>query len=160
MFIESKLRKPKIIILFILLVAAGVVLILYRINRIPTGVYQTQTIKIASQQIEIYVADTPAKKETGLAAFDQISENQGMIFSFDDATVRTFWMKNMKFAIDIIWIRDDKIIGIDENIELETNKPDNQLTRYSSVEPSDSVIEVNAGWCQRNNIAVGDKISF
>jgi uncharacterized membrane protein (UPF0127 family) len=69
-------------------------------------------------------------------------------------------MKDMKFALDFIWVNNGKVVQIDANIPApDINTPDNQLKLYKSKFPVDSVLEVNAGFALKSNIKVGDKVS-
>lgn len=65
----------------------------------------------------------------------------------------------MEFAIDIIWIKDGKIIQIDKNVEAPAvGTPDNKLKLYSPKSAVDYVLEVNSGYSDLNNIKVGDSV--
>ena len=112
-------------------------------------------LTINGQKIEIEIADTSAKRRQGLSNRQSLPPNQGMLFIFDNYARTNFWMKDMRFPIDIIWIRDDQIIGIEKNIPI----PDSQiLKRYTPNRPINYVLEVNAGYSDKNNIKIGDRI--
>lgn len=143
----------------LLLFVGGVFFVLNTRKSANSSKYQVQTVQIAGQKIQAYVADTEAKRELGLAAFDRLNADQGMIFYFDQPGVYPIWMKNMKFAIDIIWIRDGKIIDIDTNVEPQTGVSDNKLTRYYPAADIDTVLEVPAGWCRNTQIKSGDIVN-
>ena len=72
-----------------------------------------------------------------------------------------FWMKDMKFAIDIIWINDSEIVQIDKNVQPPApNTVDEDLLLYIPSQPIDYVLEVNANFTEENNIKVGDSIDL
>lgn len=149
-------------ILIVLISATLLVLVLLLVShgtRRGSADYQTKNISIASHQIQAYLADTEQKQQTGLAAFDKINQNRGMVFYFATPDKYAFWMKDMKFAIDIIWIRDNKIVDISQNIQTETGKSDNKLTKYYPASEVDTVLEVNTGWANKNKIRVGESIN-
>jgi uncharacterized membrane protein (UPF0127 family) len=70
-------------------------------------------------------------------------------------------MKDMRFAIDIIWIDDEKIVQIDKAIQPpEEGTPDEELILYTVNQPIDYVLEVNAGFVEKNNIEKGDPVDL
>lgn len=139
------------------------------------------TVEINNHKFFVEIADEPGERSRGLGGRENLcdegekgekivtgvrgimrvrgvmgvrSESCGMIFLFDQPGYYNFWMKDMKFPLDFIWIAGDKIIDIDENIP-----PD-----YSSVlkpnVPIDKVLEVNAGICEGYGIEIGEKVEF
>jgi hypothetical protein len=86
-----------------------------------------------------------------------LDENSGMIFVFNNEKP-VFWMKDTKIAIDIIWINDNKVVGIEKNVQPEQGKKDIELKRYPAPTAIDYVLEVNAGFSDRNNIKVGTSV--
>jgi uncharacterized protein len=107
-------------------------------------------------------ADVPITSELmakGLAVKNQLKENEAMLFVFEDSAKHSFWMKDMKFPIDIIWLDSDgKIVHIEENLEpcpLVFVCPG-----YAPNADSQYVLETVAGFTQRHNISVGTNIDF
>jgi hypothetical protein len=115
-----------------------------------------QILTIGEAQIEVEVADTPEKMRLGLGERDNLPENSGMIFPYPEKSRAVFWMKGMRFPLDIIWIADDTIVQINENVPDEPGVADNDLARYLSNEPVNMILEVNAGFSEKNDISVGD----
>ena len=103
------------------------------------------------------VAVTPAQKELGLGYRDSMAQDHGMLFPYDHPEQYSFWMKGMRFPLDMIWIRDKTIIDITKNIPIATS---DYLPTYSPHVPADKVLEVNAGTTDRLNIKVGDAIKI
>ena len=125
-----------------------------------------KTVKIGNASIKTEVADSDAKKQKGLSGRSSLDKNSGMLFIMNNKVIPTFWMKDMKFAIDIIWIlsssgdvKDGKIIQIDKNAEApKAGTSDSNLNRYSPKSAVDYVLEVNSGYSDSNNIKVGDSV--
>jgi len=119
-------------------------------------------VTISNQKIYVDIADTPQKRHFGLSGRTKLAGNEGMLFDFkEDNTYRIIWMKDMLIAIDVIWINDGKIVQLNKNIPPpKENTPDNQLNTYKSNVPVDHVLEVSAGFCDKNNIRVGDKVDL
>jgi len=108
-------------------------------------------LKIDKMTLNVELADTPEKKEKGLSNKRSLAENQGMLFVFDHPDFYSFWMKDMFFPIDIIWIgKDLKIIDITKDVW-----PDTYPKNFKPSSPIKYAIEVNAGWILKNEIAMG-----
>ncbi len=118
---------------------------------------QDYYLKIREQNIKVELADTEQERIKGLSERDGLCENCGMLFIFNKEDFRFFWMKDMKFTIDIIWIDSDKIVEITKNAELPQGK---NIPTYNSDKKVNYVLEVNAGFCEKHNIKVGDKVLF
>jgi uncharacterized protein len=82
-----------------------------------------------------------------------------MLFVFDKADYYSFWMKNMKFPIDIIFIRGDKIVSISKNA-VAPKSADASLPIYKPEAPVDKVLEINSGLSDKHNIKKGDKVEI
>lgn len=77
-----------------------------------------------------------------------------MLFVYRDRLTRTYWMKGMRFPIDIIWIDRGRVRGIERNVPV----PRGYLPTYSSGGPADHVLEVPAGWAGRHVTKPGDRV--
>ncbi len=118
------------------------------------------SVKIKGQEFKVEVADTAYLRSQGLSGREALPEDAGMLFIFGSSTVQTFWMKGMKFPLDMIWIRGDRIAGIEKNVPPEPGKSAFNLTLYSSPEPVDKVLEINAGLSERYGFEVGDLVEL
>ncbi|WP_435314104.1 DUF192 domain-containing protein [Cellulophaga fucicola] len=105
--------------------------------------------------LDIEFAETDYETQTGLMERTSMKENQGMLFIFPDSRMHSFYMKNTKIALDIIYI--------DENLRIasfqENAKPLDE-TGLSSKVPVKYVLEINAGLSEKHLLEVGDKIDF
>ncbi len=111
---------------------------------------------IGKHVIDISIADTPAKREKGLSGTPPLGPKQGMLFVFDTPTRPYFWMKDMNYPLDMIWVdQDKKIVSVNENIDPRTFP-----FSFSPRVPIQYVLEVQAGFYKFNNLNVGDKILF
>lgn len=115
-------------------------------------------LSIGEKNYQVEVVDTPEKREKGLSGTDQVPE-QGMLFVFDQKDIQHFWMKDMKYDLDFIWMADDKVIDITENVPHpgpETVLAD--LPVYSPKQPASMMLEVPAGFVKQEEIHVGDVV--
>ncbi len=118
------------------------------------------SITIGTTTLEVEVADTPAKMKLGLGERDGLIENEGMLFPYSSKTPAAFWMKDMRFSLDIIWLADGKVVDIHTDVLPEPEVSDSNLKLYTPKEPVDNVLEVSAGFVEKNKIKVGDSFSF
>ena len=116
------------------------------------------TARINNRTFNLYIAKSDKDRQIGLSKYNKIADNWGMVFQFGKADYYPFWMKEMKFPIDIIYVKDGKIVTIHQNV----NPPqENQgLTIYNPESPADTVIEVNAGLSKKYNLKTGDRVSL
>src|SRR3990167_3839192 len=87
-------------------------------NQKIQGEQTEKFIIINNHKIYIEIADTSEKRAQGLSNRDSLPEDHGMLFIFDTYQKSAFWMKDMRFPIDIIWIRDDIIVDITKNVSI------------------------------------------
>lgn len=106
-------------------------------------------------RIDIEIADTDYETQTGLMYRDGMEDNQGMLFVFEEPAYHSFYMKNTKFSIDIIFIDKDLRIASFK----ERAKPLDEAGLNSEV-PVQYVLEVNAGLAERWQLDVGDRIVY
>ena len=119
-------------------------------------------VTVGKTKIPVEIANTASKRQIGLGATDKLKTGQGMLFIFSKKDVmEAFWMKNMKFDIDIIWINDGKVSQIDQFVPApEPDVADSDLPLYRPFQAVDYVLEVNAGFVKKNDISVGDSVDM
>lgn len=120
--------------------------------------YRRATVVLAGKQIDVDIADTATKQELGLGGRNSITDNQGMLFPFSPAKRPVFWMKGMKFAIDIVWIRDNKVVDITRDAEPQPGAADSRLRLFVPVTQVDNVLELRAGWANKYGLKIGDLV--
>ncbi len=123
----------------------------------PKG-HQDKVITINTTVLKVEVANTLEKQITGLSNRDSMPQDSGMLFIFDKTDKYEFWMKDMKFPLDFIWLSGDKVVDLNENIPKPSSN-DDKPARVKPKEPISSIIEVNAGWIKVNNVKIGDIVS-
>ncbi|WP_199746944.1 MULTISPECIES: DUF192 domain-containing protein [Corallococcus] len=106
-------------------------------------------------RVEVEVAATGESRTRGLMWRKSLTAGQGMLFIFPDEEVRGFWMRNTLIPLDMLFITSEgRVVGIIENAEPRT------LTNRSVGIPSQYVLEVPGGWCQKNGIVRGGTAEF
>ena len=122
----------------------------------PTTDSGQKIIYISGKKLTVDIANTPEKQTLGLSYRKSMAEDSGMLFIFPKPTTVGFWMKDMNFALDFIWIdANGKIIGIDKDI-----LPNTYPKTFSPPSPIKYVLEVNAGWSDRNGVRIGDEMNY
>jgi hypothetical protein len=104
-------------------------------------------------KIDIEIADNDYERQLGLMNRQSMEEMQGMLFIFPQETYQSFWMLNTLFSLDMIFINSKK-----EIVTIHKNTTPLSEQSYPSSEPAIYVLEVNAGFCERHNVQLGDKI--
>ncbi len=122
----------------------------------PTLPCSSASLIIGGEHITLTLAQTPAEQERGLSGHAPLGVDEGMLFLFDDAHVKKFWMKEMLFPIDMIWISPEwKVNGwaaraLPESYPAIFTSPDN--TQY--------VLEVPAATAERLQLSTGMVSTF
>lgn len=153
-------------ILTVTLLLSAIVILLVLVPKLTTSpaLQNTQkqtdaTITIGTATLAAEIAITPQQQAQGLSNRDWLADNTGMLFDFTNSYNKqpSFWMKDMRFSIDIIWISQGTIVHIDTNVPVPaTTHP--TLQTYSPPGSIDYVLEVNAGFSQVHNINIGDQV--
>ena len=105
--------------------------------------------------LKIEVADTDEKREFGLMYRDALADDAGMLFVFPAPLHRTFWMKNTRIPLDMLFADDHgRVIGIVTDAEPYSE------ARLSVPGNSQYVLEVNGGFCRRLGAKAGDRLEF
>jgi len=112
-------------------------------------------VEIRGHRIAVEIADTPEKQALGLGQRDDLAWDHGMFFTYARPDFYAFWMKGMRFSIDIVWILDNRIIAIDRSVPFEPGGNGPTLRPDSLV---DAVLEVPAGNATARGWRIGDRV--
>ena len=117
-------------------------------------------MQVGKAAILVEVANTDATRTQGLSDRENLKDGQGMLFDFSNTqTPRpSFWMKDMNFDIDIIWIANGKIVGITPNVPAPQDS--NKLPTYAPPTDISHVLEVPSSYSERAGIKIGDTVRF
>src|SRR3989344_2797930 len=146
----------------IVLIFLAVIVILTRGTSPSPAAEDIKGVKIGGEKIRVELADTPKEREQGLSGRAGLKEGEGMLFVFEQPGKYYFWMKDMNFAIDMIWLapssggdQEAEIIYIKKNAE-----PENFLETYCPDANAKYVLEMNAGFADKTNLQLGDRVEF
>lgn len=119
----------------------------------PTVIDSRKVVSIGGQAVRVDIADTPALREKGLSGRVALAAGEGMLFVFPEEGLHSFWMKDMHFPIDIIWLDvSGKVVHIAPNVP-----PESYPTTFLPENPARFVLEVPAGFAAAHSIGVGSR---
>jgi len=158
---KSKLTLQKVVIAVIALAVIGFFIVNNFIKQEPKVEYYTFTKEgeltftdstgALKAKIDLEIADNEYERELGL----MMKENQGMLFIFPAQRLQSFWMRNTLISLDMIFVDEQKkIVTIHKNTKILSD------TSYPSSQSSMYVVEVIAGYTDKHNIQIGDKIDW
>ncbi len=123
-------------------------------NSVPKVAGCNGTVGLNEYSLEEAVDLTTQQK--GLGGRESLPQKCGMLFSFDEASQHSIWMKDMKFNLDIMWLDQNKRI-----VSIRENAPYNSYPEvYTPQAASKYVIELNAGQSRAGAFRVGQVLSF
>lgn len=135
----------------------GIIIIAILANYIFSEVISAQgnvikRVYVRDILVKAELVKTETRIEKGLAGRENLSEGRGMLFAMPENDVQRFWMKGMRFAIDIIWIENGRVTGCEKNIS-----PDDPRV-FSPPGDAGYVLEAPEGFCDRYGIKVNDGV--
>lgn len=148
---------PKKIVLFlgVCLLIIGFSIYAFRIKPTVTG----PSLVMNGTMVNIEIVSSAEDLARGLSGRRSLQPNQGMLFLFPTYGIPSFWMKDMLFAIDIIWIRDDKVMDISAHVQ----PPESTTSVLPTYHPNtyvNKVLEVQSGFVDRHNIRPGTSVEY
>jgi len=147
-----KIRQILFIVLFLLISCD---------DKGPTGQTGLETRPLSIQTVSqtlhltVEVADDAQKRATGLMFRQSLDDDKGMLFIFEAEGYYSFYMKNTYIPLDIIYISADKMI-----VYIAEDTTPLSLESIVPSEAAQYILEVNAGYVQKNGVQLGDNVTF
>jgi uncharacterized protein len=115
------------------------------------------TVHVGDGVFLAQVAKSPEERTLGLSGTRELRENQAMLFVYDTDDKWPIWMKDMNYALDIIWLDKDKVV-----VYIVKNAPPESYPyeQFTPKQKARYVLEVPAGTVGKKTIAIGDKATF
>ena len=116
------------------------------------------SVELGGKSFAVEIADTREKQTLGLMFRDEMPADEGMLFIFPDETPRSFWMKNTRIPLDIMYF--------DKDLNMVSISADTQPCRvsrcpsYPSIAPAKYVLELNAGTASELGVGPGDRLTI
>ena len=117
------------------------------------------TVTIRRQSVDVEVVTSREAQALGLGGRDSLAWDSGMLFPYERPAFVSFWMKGMRFDIDIVWIRDQRVVGIAARVP----HPPDRDSKPATVRPPemvDMVLEVPAGYAEAHGWKRGDRATL
>lgn len=135
-----------------------------RLNQPATTLVENQKttlvpLTVGDQVVQVEIRDDEVERELGFSGRKSIGDNEGMLFVFGELVQPTFWMKDMQFSLDVLWIREGKVVQIEENVPHPT-EAEAVIATMIPQNPVDMVLEVPSGWVSRTGVKVGDEVKL
>ncbi|HYI24085.1 MAG TPA: DUF192 domain-containing protein, partial [Thermomicrobiales bacterium] len=119
----------------------------------------TAEIVVGETTVPVELAIARDEQTLGLGYRNSLDPDAGMLFVFEEASPRTFWMMGMRFCLDIIWVTGNEIVGAAESVCPPPAGTDaSDYPSYPSDEPVTHVLEVNAGWLEAHGYGPGTPV--
>ena len=120
-----------------------------------------EPLSIDSATFTVEIASTALEQTRGLSFRPSLDTNSGMLFIFGGGSVQSFWMKDMNFPLDMVWISGNTVVGFAQNVPAPASGTQLwELPVYVSPGNTDKVLEVSAGTVAKYNISVGDAVTI
>jgi len=147
---EKTASAPKLLLVVALVIGlVGLSLAIVLFNRSPATTFGNRNLRLER-------VSSPQDIERGLSGRLSMPEDQGMLFIFDEPGKQCFWMKGMKFALDIIWLDEyKKVVTLKESVQ-----PDSYPDSFCPSALAQYVIEVNAGVADKAYVSEGSQLQF
>ena len=120
--------------------------------------WPTAWIELGGKRLEVLVADTIGHQHIGLGKRDDLGVYGGMLFIHSEAKKYGIVMRDMRFPIDIVWLNNGEVIDIAPNVPTEPGVPESQLRVYYPRKSATAVLELPAGWTEKNRVKIGDVV--
>lgn len=149
--LEKNASMKKIMLAILCFVLLGIVMYLRSLETY---------IRVGNTSLKIEVARTPAAIEQGLSDRNEIGSD-GMLFVLPSKTIPAFWMKDMRFPLDFVWIDGNIVVDITEHVSNPApNTQKKDLPLYRPKQAVTHVLELPDGAVNRYTLKIGDAVQY
>jgi uncharacterized protein len=114
----------------------------------------SQPFQLGSKKLSVEIVSSEVDRARGLSGRDSISDQEGMLFVFEETSKHCFWMKGMKFPIDIIWLDESwKVVHVAASVP-----PESYPSSFCPEKPARYVLEVQTGLTEKTGVSVGSQL--
>lgn len=149
----AKLKKWHIVFSLLFIVVAGSLFFYQRLY------WPKVTAELDGEKLELLWAKNFYQQRKGLGKRDSIEPYDGMIFTFGLLARHAIVMRDMRFPIDIVWLKDGEVVDMAQAVQTE-DVPEENLTRYYPRVVADMVIEFPAGRAAQLGLKIGDRVAI
>ncbi|MBT3817574.1 MAG: DUF192 domain-containing protein [Candidatus Magasanikbacteria bacterium] len=149
---KKKNIVSKLQIIFLVIFVFGLVFLFFSNKK-----YDVVQVKIHEHTLDLLVAETPKQKYLGLGKRDELEPYHGMLFSYKKDDRHGIVMRDMRFPIDVVWLKDNRVIDMVANVPLEPGKSEWELIPYYPRAEVDIILEFSSGAIETYGISLGDE---
>jgi uncharacterized membrane protein (UPF0127 family) len=118
-------------------------------------------VRVGPHRLAAEVADNAQERRAGLSGRQRLGRDEGMLFVFDSPVTPAFWMKGMRFRIDILWLDGRRVVDVTRNVTPASwDADDAELRLYRPRAPVTHVLELRAGWAKRHGVRRGTSVAI
>ena len=123
---------------------------------------QTPVVEVGGAVFKVAIADDAEDRSRGLSGRNPLPDDGGMLFVYQEPVLPGFWMPQMRFPLDFVWIGDEcEVVDVTPDVPApEPGTPLDELSVYHPASPILYNLEVNAGTAEKHGIGVGDAVRF
>lgn len=129
-------------------------------RRVASSGYAEAQVIFSDDHLRVRIPSTAKLQEKGLAGVDRLSDAEGMLWVYESPRRVAFWMKGMLIPLDFVWISDNHIVDLSENVQPPLNAVSTDLPIIEPGVPVTGVLEVAAGYVQRHGLKIGDVVEI
>ena len=115
-------------------------------------------LKVGQTTVAVEIRGDDAGRALGLSGRDGLGNDEGVLFVFDQPAVHEFWMKDMNFPLDFIWINNGRVVDLHERVLVSEAGLPPMTVRPKK--PVNWVLEVNSGWVEQHQVKIGDPVKM
>ncbi|MBI5788501.1 MAG: DUF192 domain-containing protein [Candidatus Schekmanbacteria bacterium] len=135
-------------------IALTLIILLIFMHQLSWG-KDRKTVRINTCSFQAELADTMELRQQGLSGRKQLADNAAMLFVFAQNGYHGFWMKDMNFSLDLIWIKEGTIVDITADVPPAVGD-ESKWPRYFPKRKADQVLEIKAGTAKKCGMKIGD----
>ncbi|HKJ25017.1 MAG TPA: DUF192 domain-containing protein [Myxococcota bacterium] len=117
-------------------------------------------VTIEGQALDVEVARTPAARQQGLSGREGLAPGTGLLFLHPTTELHRYWMKDMRFPIDIVWMRAGRIVDVSHRVPPPGPGEDGREIVVAPRTPCDAVLELPAGYARAHGFDVGQRVAI
>lgn len=142
-------------IFIVLFILSSITVLFFSLELLKTLSNENNSyLLINNKKYQVELALTPPQWQKGLSGREFLCERCGMLFIFPDSGIKEFWMKDMLIPLDIVWIDNNVVVGVEKAVPAPNNGQLPAIVRSPGA--VDMVLEVNAN--QFDDLKMGDRV--
>jgi uncharacterized membrane protein (UPF0127 family) len=118
------------------------------------------SVELKGHRFDVEIAADDATRQRGLMFRDSMPADHGMLFLFDHPYMQSFWMKNCRMPLDILYFDQEyKLVNVQERVPPCRSAVDSRCPVYASTGPAQYVLELNSGTAEKLGVKAGDTLT-